>query len=112
MHHLPCSEHLIVPAGQLYSHSHKHVQKKTAVAPTIINMAPAGHRLKTKNGCKQCLSEKAVPAAAQVAYKHVRVRRYKEDTMEVDVNANNVIDVHGSKLKSIGHPSEEERIQG
>lgn len=53
-----------------------------------------------------------MPAAAQVAYKHVRVRRYKEDTMEVDVNANNVIDVHGSKLKSIGHPSEEERIQG
>lgn len=52
--------------------------------------------MKTKHGCKQCLNEKAV-AAANVAYKHVRVRRYKDDTMEVDVNANNVIDVHGSK---------------
>lgn len=76
-------------------------------------MAPAGHRLKTtKHGCKQCLNEKAVAAAANhknnnhnnnqnnnnnFAYKHVRVRRYKDDTMEVDSNANNVIDVHGSK---------------
>lgn len=61
-------------------------------------MAPAGHRIKTKHGCKQCLNEKAM-MANNVAYNHVRVRRYKDDTMEVDANDNHVIDVHGSKLK-------------
>lgn len=43
-----------------------------------------------------CKKARKSPAASK-RYQHIRLRRFKEDTMEVDANANEVIDVLGSK---------------